>query len=107
MIEDYIMDTLTEWKEMSVAILVRSAVVELDCTKDEAQDAIINLENQGRVKGRIDKEEQAVLIELACPCDTCRFRNGEGCQDYGRFFDSCIEGINIRTDTCDYREAEE
>lgn len=107
MIEDYIMDSLTEWKEIRVAILVRSAVVELDCTKDEVEDAIINLENQGRVKGRIDKEEQAVLIELACPCDTCRFSKGEGCQDYGRFFDSCVEGINRRTDTCDYREVQE
>ena len=107
MIEDYIMDTLTDWKTSSVSSVIRSAVVDLGCTLDEAQDAIINLENQGRVKGRIDKEEQAVLIELACPCDTCRFSIGEGCQDYGRFFDSCVEGINRRTDICNYREAEE
>ena len=117
MIEDYIMDTLTEWKEMSVAILVRSAVVELDCTKDEVEDAIIRLEGQGRVQGRIDVKDQAVLIRPACPCDSCRFKRDNynppnQCPNFDYFFDAFMSACGadiptLKTDLCDKREAKE
>jgi len=117
MIEDYIMDTLDDWKTLSVSSVVRSAVVDLGCTVDEAEDAIINLENQGRVKGRIDKEEQTVLIELACPCDTCRFKRDNynppnQCPNFNYFFDAFMSACGadiptLKTDLCDKREAKE
>lgn len=51
MIEDYIMDVLSLETYVGVHWIVAVTREALDCTEDEVQDAIIRLEDQGRVKG--------------------------------------------------------
>ena len=52
MIEDAIMDILDE--PMQVYPLLYAVMTYFDITLDEAEDAVINLEEQGRVRGYSD-----------------------------------------------------
>ena len=51
MIEDYIIDVLSLEPYVGVHWIIAVTREALDCTEDEIQDAIIRLEEQGKIKG--------------------------------------------------------
>jgi len=47
MIEDYIMDVLEEYGPLYVEDLILGTREDLGCTREEVEDAIVKLENEG------------------------------------------------------------
>ena len=64
MIEDYITDTLEEYGPLYVLDLVLGAREDLACRAEDVEDAIINLESQGKVRGYIEETTGVARIEL-------------------------------------------
>ncbi len=65
MIDDYITDTLEEYPRLYVQDLILGTMNELGCTREEVEEAIIRLEEQGKVRGYILEGgiEGPVMIE--------------------------------------------
>ena len=65
MIDDYITDTLEEYHHLYVQDLILGTMNELGCNREEVEDAIIRLEEQGKVRGYIIEGgiEGSVMIE--------------------------------------------
>ena len=63
MIDDYVMDVLDEFGPLYVDDLILGVGEDLDCTRGEIEDAIIRLEEQGRVRGYISDATGLPRIE--------------------------------------------
>jgi len=76
MIEDAIMEILEEHDSQSVCDLIGGLMEDLDCTREQVEDAIINLEDQGRVRGYSDGT--FAWIEAVPPKEDARVAGQEG-----------------------------